>query len=322
MKIISSEEKYLTPEELADKLKMSKFTVYALIKRGELPFFRMGRKLLLPASQLDRIMEEGLKTRQPKNLGNDGGNINEFEARSTSIKADPASPAIICGQDPLLDLIVHELRNRSGSFNFLRNHLNSMQGLLELYQRRAAATAIHLWDADLDEYNIPYARHVLPGYAFSIYNLVYRVEGFYVASGNPKKINCIQDLSKRVRLANREIGSGARVLLDESMRLVKIDRRSVVGYDSISTTHAMAASKVASGECDVAIGIDGVAKQMEGIDFVPLKIERYDLVILADALAEELKEIPEILASDNMKSNLKNMGYDVIDTGKLLFRQG
>ena len=42
--------KVYTAQEVADKLKIKKSTVYDLIKRGELPAVRMGRTIRIPES--------------------------------------------------------------------------------------------------------------------------------------------------------------------------------------------------------------------------------------------------------------------------------
>ncbi len=309
--------KYLTPEELAEILRLSKFTVYAMIKRGELPFVRIGRKLMMPASQLDLIMEGGKGGGAQVSSRPEG--INETSAKGAATPGDCS--IVICGQDSLLDVLVHELRRSGGGFNYLRNHLNSMQGLLEIYQHKAAATAVHLWDADLDEYNLPYVRHVLPGYPVAVYNLVHRVEGIYVAKGNPKNINGVKDFIGDVRIVNREIGAGARVLLDEKLRLAGVARKRIRGYDDVVTNHTQAASKVANGECDAAVGVATVARQIDNIEFIPLQSERYDLVVTEQSLQGGLSALPEILLSASFKKQLQSLGYDVKDTGRLLFAQ-
>src|SRR5690606_40899698 len=54
-----------------------------------------------------------------------------------------------------------------------------------------------------------------------------------------------------IKLINRETGAGARVLLDEQLRLNGISRNQVNGYDDIQTSHMGVASAVANGRADV-----------------------------------------------------------------------
>ena len=41
-----------TPEEIAQKLKLSKYTIYEMIKRGEISAHRIGRSLRITETQL------------------------------------------------------------------------------------------------------------------------------------------------------------------------------------------------------------------------------------------------------------------------------
>lgn len=47
------EEILYTPEELASKLKLSKYTVYEMIKRGDIQAHRIGRSIRISESQLE-----------------------------------------------------------------------------------------------------------------------------------------------------------------------------------------------------------------------------------------------------------------------------
>ncbi len=47
-----------TPEELADILKISKYTIYEMIKKGDLKAHRIGRSLRISDQQLDRFLKK------------------------------------------------------------------------------------------------------------------------------------------------------------------------------------------------------------------------------------------------------------------------
>lgn len=47
------EENLYTPEELAAKLKLSKYTIYEMIKRGDIPAHHIGRSIRVSESQLE-----------------------------------------------------------------------------------------------------------------------------------------------------------------------------------------------------------------------------------------------------------------------------
>ena len=50
------EDVLYTPEEIAQKLKLSKYTIYEMIKRGEIPAHRIGRSLRISDSQLETYL--------------------------------------------------------------------------------------------------------------------------------------------------------------------------------------------------------------------------------------------------------------------------
>lgn len=297
-----------TPNEVAEILKISKFTVYELIKRGDLPAYHIGRKVRVEAPDLEAFKQraKGIVPANP-------------ESQSTS--AATAEPIIICGQDAILDILVRRLERELPGNNCLRAYMGSINGLLALYYGKANVATAHLWDGDTNEYNLPYIRRILPGQKIVTINLVFRTQGFYVALGNPLDISRWGDLAKPdTRFVNREPGSGTRVLLDEQLRRLAIDHHQVPGYDNVETTHLAVASWVARGDADVGLGTESVARQVKGLDFIPLQKERYDLVIRKEDLEKPLgKAILTLLRSISFRNEVSGMGgYDVSQMGKLL----
>ncbi len=56
------DEVLYTPEEIAQKLKLSKYTIYEMIKRGEISAHRIGRSLRITESQLETYLQQSRKT--------------------------------------------------------------------------------------------------------------------------------------------------------------------------------------------------------------------------------------------------------------------
>lgn len=301
-----------TPEEVAKSLKISRFTVYEMIKRGDLAAYHIGRKVRVEASDLEAYIKKG-KTSSPA--------AQETSASPAEAPSPQQDGLIICGQDVVLDILTRHLEKKTPHTRFLRNYIGSIDGLLALYRGSANVVTAHLWDSATDTYNIPYVRHLLPGHRAVIINLVYRTEGFYVARGNPKAIGAWQDLSRPgVRFVNRERGSGARVLLDEKLRQLDIGHETIRGYDHEEMSHLAVASCVARGEADVGLGAEKAASQFRDIDFLPLQKERYDLVIRReDADKPQFKALLAVLRSAAFKSELSGMGgYDLTQTGEII----
>ena len=100
-----------------------------------------------------------------------------------------------------------------------------------MYKGEADIVSTHLFDGDTGAYNIPYVKKILAGRQYIVVNLLSRPAGLFVQKNNPKNIRTWTDFNKpNVKMVNREIGSGARVLLDEKLRLEGIIPRNIDGY--------------------------------------------------------------------------------------------
>lgn len=301
-----------TPEEVAKILKISRFTVYEMIKRGDLTAYRIGRRMRIEAQDLDIYIQKA------KALGT--------EPPPTAPGAADVPPGsreelVICGQDVILDVLTRHLEKAMPQIRCLRSYAGSIDGLLALYRGTANAVTAHLWDSDTDTYNLPYVRRLLPGHRTVIINLVYRMAGFYVAKGNPANISGWDDLAReRVRFVNRERGSGARVLLDEKLRVLGIDPQAVAGYDREEMSHLAVASCVARGGADVGLGTEKAALQVPEIDFIPLQREQYDMVIRGeDAGRPQFQALLAVLHSHAFQAEIAGMGgYDTSRMGEII----
>ena len=306
----------LTPEEVAEILKIKKHTVYQLVKRGDLPAFRIGRKLRINPQDVERYRQMGSSAAAvatPPCSHHINSIVSDFEPRTDK------SDLIICGLDPVLDILARQIENSPVSVRAYRKHVGSFAGLIALYQEQVDATAAHLLDGDTEQYNVPYIRRLMPGIPTVIIHLAQRWQGFYVAEGNPHQINEWKDLTAdNIRFINREPGCGTRVLLDEKMRKLGIDSYSINGYNQVVTSHLAVASSVARGIADVGLGIQKTALQVRGIDFIPLQLETYELVIRKDDLSRPaIQRIFEVVNSTSFKNEVQGLGdYDLSKTGQ------
>ncbi|MDQ7093293.1 helix-turn-helix transcriptional regulator [Desulfosporosinus sp. PR] len=305
-----------TPEEVAKILKISRFTVYEIIKRGELKAYHIGRKVRVEGADIESYKQKLKGLHSP---------VSSHTPPAQSIgsfhQGESEAALVICGQDIVLDILTRYLEKQFPHVRFLRRYIGSIDGLMSLYRGLANVVAVHLWDSDTDDYNIPYVRRILPGHSTYIINLLFRVEGFYVAKGNPKSILTWNDLTKPgVRFVNREVGSGARVLLDEQLRILKIRHQDILGYYDEEMTHLAIASKVARAEADVGLGIEKVAMQVNDLDFIPLKKERYDLVIRQEDFERpHFQALISILKSPAFQNEVLGIGgYDLSSIGQII----
>ncbi|HZK85675.1 MAG TPA: helix-turn-helix transcriptional regulator [Desulfosporosinus sp.] len=309
-----------TPDEVAKMLKISKFTVYELIKRGDLMAYHIGRKVRVEGADIERYIQKSKGTHS--SVSPIASPTDSPTLTKVSFPHGPADEGlVICGQDIVLDILTRYLEKQFPQVHFLRRYIGSLDGLTALYHGLANVVTTHLWDSDSNEYNIPYVRRLLPSHPTCIINLVYRMEGFYVAKGNPKSITTWNDITKPfIRFINRERGSGARVLLDEQLRISGINRKDILGYEDEEMTHLAVASKVARGEADVGLGIEKVAMQFIKLDFIPLHKERYDLVIRQEDLVRpHFQALLTILKSTSFRNEVIGIGgYDISRMGEII----
>lgn len=322
----------LSTQEVAEILNISKNTVYELIRRGELSSYRIGRKV-----RIDEIDIEAYKNKSRTNVKQiDTINvkeqtktniepINEMSDNKLSLKKfkpviNYKNNFIICGQDILLDVLTRHLERHPKGLQALRCYIGSYNGLVELYRGNVTIATSHLWDGDTGEYNISYIPRLLPGIPCVIVHLVCRMQGFYVAKGNPKKISDWKDLVRTdLLMINREKGCGVRVLIDEQLRKRGISSKSINGYEKEELSHLAVASAVARGDADVGVGNEKASLQVNNIDFVPLQKERYDLIIKKEDInTPPIQAVLEILNSKEFQMELLGIGgYDISETGKI-----
>lgn len=302
----------LTTQEVADILKIARNTVYELIKRGEITSYKVGRKVRFTM----RDVEEYISRSRVSPF------IRSPDKTDPSGPASPAesAPFIICGQDVMLDVMSNYLGRHPDGRQALRAYIGSYNGLSALYRGEVHVATAHLWDGDTGDYNTPYVRRLLPGIPTVVIGLTHRIQGLYVARGNPLNICTWNDFTRPgLRMINREKGAGSRVLLDEHLRLLGVLGRRIIGYFNEAQSHHAVASAVGRGEADVAVGHQKAAEQVE-VDFIPLQKERYDLVIKKEDLDRPvIRALLEIVRSEKFKNEFKPMGgYDLTDIGQVL----
>ena len=95
----------LTPLEVAELLKITKNTVYELIKRGELPAYKVGRKLRIDKEDIDNyIKSQKSSTISSPDTQQQEITLNDIPSEKNETKLDDKS-IIICGQDMILDIL-------------------------------------------------------------------------------------------------------------------------------------------------------------------------------------------------------------------------
>ena len=175
-------------------------------------------------------------------------------------------------------------------------------------------------DAD-GVYNRQALRDNLKGEPMLLVRLVDREQGLIVAPGNPLGIHDIADLAREdVRFINRQRGSGTRVLLDYRLKQLGIRPQQLAGYEDEEYTHMNVAAAVLSGRAHTGLAVRAAACAL-GLDFVPVGVEEYDLVIPQRyAEDERILALLDVIRSEAFRKEVAALGgYGVEKTGQVIW---
>jgi putative molybdopterin biosynthesis protein len=295
-----------TPDEIASMLKISKHTVYEMIKRGDLAAFKVGNKMRIEESEFTRFKES----------------MTAPNKRQTELKNTVQQTVQLAGShDFLVEHLVKYTASEGTGLSITPSYIGSLEGLMMLYRGSADIAAVHLLDPVSQQYNLPFIRQLFVHEPITVMRLASREQGLIVAKGNPKKISRIKDLTRKdVTIVNRQKGAGTRFLLDSFLAEENLQPSDVKGYGDEEWNHLGAAAHVSRGTADVAFGIKCAATQL-GLDFLPLTKEQFDLVFRwTPDNKKALQHLIDLIHFTNFKESILELdGYDAEDFGKIIY---
>ena len=227
---------------------------------------------------------------------------------------------VITGCSPVISLWARATERWHPQLRVQYNFANSMAALHSLCRGEAHIAGMHLYDSKTGEYNTPFVREALAGREAVLITLGVWEEGLMVKSGNPQGISSLSDLvAMGATIVNREVGSGSRLLLEQTLEKEQVSSHDLSGFDHIITSHQDVAQAIASGFADAGISTASVAAAF-GLGFVPLRQSRYDLVILKEYLEETpVQQLLSTLGHPLVHSQLQILGgYDISKIGEVV----
>ncbi len=234
-------------------------------------------------------------------------------------QAIEATLVAIGSHDLALDLLGSHMRRLVPGVRLSSANVGSLGGLMALKRRDAHLAGTHLLDETTGEYNRPYLERLLPGETIVLVHLAEREQGLLVAPGNPLGLRELGDLLRPgVRLANRQKGSGTRMLLDYQLKQQGLDPTQIAGYEREEFTHMAVAAAVLSGNASVGLGIMAAARAL-GLGYVPLFSETYELAIPQRHWeSAQLEPLRRTLADPTYRADVAALGgYDVRRMGEV-----
>ncbi len=228
--------------------------------------------------------------------------------------AQVAMPDLVVAgsHDPLLELVIGRVRVEY-KLDVEVSWVGSAGGLAALMMGDADVAGVHLYDEERGVYNEPFIeRYWLKG-RVAIIASFYRELG--LAYRPDKPIRDVSDLlTGEYRLANRNLGSGTRHMLDVLLKRCGLEPEKaedvIPGYNTEYRTHTEVVEAVARGEADVCLTLRAAA-ETRGLYFKPLLWERYDVLALKERLSKRgVRALSEALSRSSLGLMVKRLpGY-------------
>ena len=298
-------KRLLSTKEAAQFLGVNEKMVYTLVSEKGLPATKITGKWLFPI----HLLEQWVETHT----------INYPEARG---KLPPYEGLLVIAgsNDLLLDKAIQLFNTRYREHLAVFGNLGSMGGLRALRQGLCHVASSHLLQENGEEYNFEFAHQEFDRVPVVV-NFCRREQGLMLAKGNPKQIRSVADLGRpKIRVVNRPLGTGTRLLFDMKLKEAGIAVGKIEGYGSEFGRHMDVGLEVLAGRADAGPGIRPVAALL-GLDFLPIRWERYDLLIAKERFFEKGVQLFLGLLHDPafLDSARHLVGYDVSLSGRMVF---
>ena len=161
----------------------------------------------------------------------------------------------------------------------------SVDAIRALNEGRCTLAGFHTQNAPADTSHTAKAyKDLLKPGLHKIIGFATRSQGLITAAGNPLQLHRLADVARtQARFVQRSPGTGTRVLLDDLLAQAQLRTQDLNNWPDEEPSHTALAEAIASGRCDVGLGIESTARA-RGLGFVPLVQEQFHLVCLKSAL--------------------------------------
>jgi excisionase family DNA binding protein len=295
----------LSTKEVAQFLNVNEKMVYTLVSEKKLPATKITGKWLFPKHLVEQWVEANTI-----NYPDNGAPLPPYDGL-----------LIITGSnDPLLDRAISLFNSQRPDQVAVFGNLGSMGGLSALRNNLCHIASSHLLQEDESEYNFDFAFKELDQMP-AIVNFCRREQGILVPKGNPKKISSVADLARPgIKIVNRSLSTGTRLLLDRELKKAGISGEKIEGYANEASRHLDVGLDILSGRADAGPGIRAIAGLLD-IDFIPLRWERFDLMVAKKRFFDEgIQRFLGLLHEKEFREMAMQLeGYDVNLGGKMVF---
>ena len=286
----------LTTAEAADYLRLGERKLYELVAENRIPCSKMTGKWLFPRHELDRWILSGL-------------------ARPAGM-IPPEPPPIVGGSQD--DLLEWSLRQAGSGLASLAE--GTKGGVARLLRGEVAAAAIH-FHGDAADANVAAVSAMPQLHDSVLVGFVRREQGLLLPPGNPGSLNGLADvLEKRARMAVRQPGAGAHMLLDVLLAQAGASQKDLNRLEPACLTGPDLATAIRTGRADCGIATRAAARAA-GLEFVPLIWESFDLLMRQRTYFQPpLQALIGFLAGEGFIARAAELtGYDTSPAGQIRF---
>jgi excisionase family DNA binding protein len=298
-------KRLLSTKEVAEYLNINEKMVYSLVADKGLPATKVTGKWLFPQHLVEQWIE--------------AHTINYPDI--VPYLSNYQGLLIITGSnDILLDKTISFFNTLHNDHLAMFANLGSMGGLKALRQNLCHIAASHLLQENEVEYNFGFAVEELDKMP-AVVNFCRREQGILTQKDNPKNIASVADFARsKIKIVNRTLGTGTRLLLDHELGKAGISGEIIDGYHHEVQRHLDVGLEILSGRADAGPGIRAVAALLD-IGFVPLRWERYDLLISKERFFDEgIQRFLGLLHEDDCRQLIdESFGYDLQLSGKMVY---
>jgi excisionase family DNA binding protein len=298
-------KRLFTTKEVAEYLNINEKMVYSLVSGKGLPATKVTGKWLFPRHLVEQWIDAHTLN-YPENVPF----LSEYQGL-----------LIITGSnDILLDKTISLFNAMQNDHLAVFANLGSMGGLKALRQNLCHIATSHLLQENESEYNFGFAIKELDKMP-AVVNFCLREQGILIRKDNPKNISSVADLARTgIKIVNRTLGTGTRLLLDHELRKAGISSEKMRGYHHEVQRHLDVGLEILSGRADAGLGIRAVAALLD-IGFVPLRRERYDLLISKERFFNVgIQRFLGLLHEDDFRQLVApSFGYDLQLSGKMVY---
>ncbi len=298
-------KRLLSTKEVAQLIGVNEKMVYTLVSEKGLPASKITGKWLFPTHLVEQWIEA-----HTINYPQNANRLPDYQGL-----------LVITGSnDVLLDRTMTLFNRTHPEHVAVFGNLGSMGGVRSLKQNFCHIATSHLLQENEQEYNFDFASQELDKMPVMV-NFCRREQGIIVRKGNPKQIEAISDLGKPgIVMVNRSLGTGTRLLLDRELKKAGIRGDKISGYRKEVNRHLDVGVEVLSGRADAGPAIKPVAELLD-LDFIPLRWERFDLMIPKERFFDQGVQLFLSLLHETAFTQLAGefTGYDINITGRMIF---